>query len=107
MEWVGIAVAIVAIMIGICNSKKLGQKLDRLFTKEGDTVKPPTQELEAHPVAMKTGVVTATISHPPVSKAAAQKRLDKDTKKVGYVRGEVYQLDDGGWGIAWGGKYPL
>jgi len=41
------------------------------------------------------------------SKAAAQKRLDEDTKRVGYVRGEVYQLEDGSWGIHWGGKYPL
>ena len=41
------------------------------------------------------------------SKAAAQKRLDEDTKRVGYVRGELYQLEDGSWGIHWGGKYPL
>ena len=41
------------------------------------------------------------------SKAAAQKRLDEDTERVGFVRGEVYQLKDGNWGIAWGGKYPL
>ena len=41
------------------------------------------------------------------TKAAAQKRLDEDTKRVGFVRGEVYQLEDGSWGIHWGGKYPL
>jgi tetrahydromethanopterin S-methyltransferase subunit G len=41
------------------------------------------------------------------SKIAAQKRLDEDTKRVGFVRGEVYQLEDGRWGIHWGGKYPL
>ena len=41
------------------------------------------------------------------SKEAAQKRLDEDAQRVGYVRGEVYQLEDGSWGIAWGGKYPL
>ena len=41
------------------------------------------------------------------SKEAAQKRLDEDTQRVGYVRGEVYQLEDGSWGVAWGGKYPL
>lgn len=41
------------------------------------------------------------------SQAAAQKRLDEDTRRVGYVRGEIYQLDDGSWGIHWGGKYPL
>ena len=41
------------------------------------------------------------------SKGAAQKRLDDDTKKVGYVRGELYQPKDGTWAISWGGKYPL
>jgi len=41
------------------------------------------------------------------SKIAAQKRLDEDTKKVGFVRGELYQTKDGSWAIAWGGKYPL
>ncbi len=41
------------------------------------------------------------------SRAAAQRRLDEDTKRVGYVRGEIYQLEDGNWGIHWGGEYPL
>jgi hypothetical protein len=41
------------------------------------------------------------------SKEAAQKRLDEDTKRVGYVRGEIYQVEEGKWAIHWGGKYPL
>ncbi len=41
------------------------------------------------------------------SKIAAQKRLDEDTKRVGVLRGEIYQLEDGSWAIHWGGKYPL
>jgi len=41
------------------------------------------------------------------SKIAAQKRLAHDTEGVGYVRGEIYQLEDGRWGVHWGGKYPL
>jgi hypothetical protein len=41
------------------------------------------------------------------SRIEAQKRLDEDTKTVGFVRGEVYQLEDGTWAIHWGGKYPL
>jgi uncharacterized protein YlaN (UPF0358 family) len=41
------------------------------------------------------------------SKEEAQKRLDADTEKVGYVRGELYKRDDGSWAIHWGGKYPL
>jgi len=41
------------------------------------------------------------------SKPAAQKRLDEDTQKVGYVRGELFENEDGSWSIHWGGKYPL
>jgi len=41
------------------------------------------------------------------SKEAAQKRLDDDTKRVGYMRGELFQNDDGTWSIHWGGKHPL
>lgn len=41
------------------------------------------------------------------SKSAARKRLDEDTKKVGYVRGEIYEVENGRWAIHWGGKYPL
>ena len=41
------------------------------------------------------------------SKEAAQKRLDEDYRKVGHVRGELFQNKDGSWSIHWGGKYPL
>jgi len=41
------------------------------------------------------------------SKENAQKRLDEDRQRVGYVRGEVYQLPDRKWAIRWGGNYPL
>jgi len=41
------------------------------------------------------------------SKEAAQKRLDEDTRRVGHVRGELFQNEDGNWAIHWGGKYPL
>jgi len=41
------------------------------------------------------------------SKEAVQKRLDEDTKNVGYQRGEIFKTSDGGWAIHWGGKYPL
>ena len=41
------------------------------------------------------------------SKEAAQKRLDEDYRRVGYVRGELFQNNDGSWSIHWGGKYPL
>lgn len=40
-------------------------------------------------------------------KEAAQKRLDDDTKRVGYVRGELYEAQKGKWAIHWGGKYTI
>jgi hypothetical protein len=41
------------------------------------------------------------------SKQKAQQRLDEDTARMGHQRGELYQLKNGSWGIAWGGRYPL
>lgn len=41
------------------------------------------------------------------SKIATQRRPDEDTKRVGYVRGEIYQVEKGKWAIHWGGKYQL
>jgi len=35
------------------------------------------------------------------SRKRAQERLDEDTKRVGYKRGELFQLPNGGWAIAW------
>jgi len=35
------------------------------------------------------------------SKESAQRRLEEDAKKVGYVRGELYQLPNKSWAIHW------
>lgn len=35
------------------------------------------------------------------SKQKARKRLEEDTKRVGYERGKLFQLDNGKWAIAW------
>jgi len=63
-------------------------------------VKPP-------PAAVVVEAMPPEVTVEKKSKAAAQKRLDEDRQRVGYVRGEIYQLEDGSWGIHWGGKYPL
>jgi hypothetical protein len=68
---------------------------------EGDIVELEGKEL--HP--LPTGVLEKPDSE--TSRKLAQRRLDEDTKKVGYQRGELYQLPDGRWAIHWGGKYPL
>jgi hypothetical protein len=65
------------------------------------TIRPPIATAYAD-VATRVEVTT-----PELSRAKAQARLDADTKKVGYVRGELFQKEDGSWGIHWGGKYPL
>ena len=61
---------------------------------KGDTLTPPGQ------AAVKDLLEEQ-------SKEAAQKRLDDDTRRVGYVRGELFQNEDGTWSIHWGGKRPL
>ena len=60
----------------------------------GDTLTPPGQV-----------AVRALLQEQ--SKEAAQKRLDEDTRRVGYVRGELSENEDGTWSIHWGGKHPL
>lgn len=54
-----------------------------------------------------SGILIAKERASEQSKEAAQKRLDEDTKRVGYVRGEIYETEGGSWAINWGGKYPL
>lgn len=101
------------------NTKYAEQEIRELFLLSGqDSFEPliatATKDVlakltvvTAPSVAVRTGVGTGTVSRLRMSKADAQKRLDEDTKRVGYVRGEIYKLKDGSWGIHWGGKYPL
>ena len=113
--------------------KKLLKVLD-YFEPQFDTVESPkVQTLTPKPVEAKTGVGKARVEVgepkdvtikvplataeleglPPhveikgQTKEEAQKRLDEDTRNAGHLRGELYELKDGGWGIHWGGKYPL
>lgn len=65
---------------------------------KGDTLTPYGQQVAAE---------TEREAQIERSKVEAQKRLDEDTERVGYVRGELKKNDDGTWSIAWGGKYPL
>ena len=75
--------------------KRLDKNIARLPTLLKNDVLTPSGQLLAKEMLSER------------SKDASQKRLDEDTQRVGYVRGEIYQLQDGGWGIHWGGKYPL
>jgi hypothetical protein len=75
--------------------KQLRQDVAKLPTMLKNDVLSPSGQL-----AVETQVTNE-------SKESAQNRLDEDYKKVGYVRGELYQLPDGSWGIHWGGQHPL
>ena len=75
--------------------ERLDKNIARLPLMLKDDILTPSGQLIAKEIASEQ------------SKIAAQKRLDEDTKRVGYVRGEIYQVKNGSWAIAWGGKYPL
>lgn len=90
------------------------ENLRDVVVKRQDTIKQPSGDVVVTPLPaelrLKTYPPEVKIEKKRVekeSKEAAQKRLDEDTRKVGFVRGEIYQLEDGSWGIHWGGKYPL
>jgi len=75
--------------------ERLDKNIARLPLMLKDDILTPSGQLIAKEIASEQ------------SKIAAQKRLDEDTKRVGYDRGEIYQVKNGSWAIAWGGKYPL
>lgn len=113
---ISVGLGFIALSVAAKSDKRhteLLQRLDRnllkvldKFEPELDTIEPaPVQTITPKPVEVKTGVGKVKVVKG--TKAEAQKRLDNDTKRVGYVRGEIYQLQDGSWGIHWGGKYSL
>ncbi len=72
------------------------------FPLEDKTVKsfklqplPPTEKVPA------TKVQRLSDEQIEESKQKALKRLEEDTKRVGYKRGKLYQLENGKWGISW------
>jgi glucan phosphoethanolaminetransferase (alkaline phosphatase superfamily) len=75
--------------------ERMDGNLKKLPYVLADKVTPPTQQLV---------LLDETKAY---NKEAAQKRLDDDTKQVGYVRGELYEVERGKWAIHWGGKHPL
>ncbi len=83
---------------------------DKIIKLEPTSSKPSPQILQAKgiPSAEAFGNATISTEKPKLSeedieksKQEAQQRLDEDTKKVGYKRGELYLRDDKSYGIAW------
>jgi hypothetical protein len=103
--WLGlfsVGVGFIAIGMMAKSDKRYTELLERL---DKSVARLPT--LFKNDVLTPSGQQLAEETRGRQSKEAAQRRLDEDTKRVGYVRGEIFQLKDGSWAIAWGGKYPL
>jgi hypothetical protein len=101
----GVALGLLAVGLG---SRAIGMTIraDRRYTDLAETLDTKLANL---PEMMRGDYLTAfeveTVAAQ--SKELTQKRLDEDTERVGYARGELHQTDDGRWAIHWGGKHPL
>lgn len=108
-ETIGLMLGLFSVGLGFM-AVDMSTKSDSKYTtlleqlKQG-VINLPT--LFKNDVLSPSGQLAVEMQVPNESKESAQNRLDDDTKKVGYVRGELYQLPDGSWGIHWGGRYPL
>ncbi len=119
-----VGLGLIAIGISVKSDIRYTEILSRMdvnLTRVLEFYKPSEDELEFPPDLSKSVVIRpppatayadvaaprVEVTTPESSKAKAQARLDADTKKVGYVRGELFKKEDGIWGIRWGGKYPL
>lgn len=83
---------------------------DELTIQSPEVSKPIPQVIE--PKAIPS---TSTIGKPTIivdklklsseeiekSRLRAQQRIDEDTKRVGFQRGKLRQLEDGSYGVAW------
>jgi hypothetical protein len=117
-----VGLGLIAINMAAKSDKKYTELLNRMdmniinlleyYDREHDKIERPIGNiiLKPQPATLELKTVPPEVKiqkSEKTSKEETQKRLDKDTKRVGYVRGEIYQLEDGSWGIHWGGKYPL
>ena len=103
--WLGlfsVGLGFIAIGMAARSDKRHTQLLERL---DKNLARLPT--MFNNDILTPSGQLLAKKMLNEQSKEAAQKRLDDDIKKVGYVRGEIFQLEDGSWAVHWGGKYPL
>lgn len=95
----------------IMNIKKLGWK--DLIIEFGDKANVPVYfpeenkirivavETELFPTKAEVKITRLSDEEIEQSKQKAQKRLKEDTKRVGYQRGKLFQLDNGKWAISW------
>lgn len=95
-----VGLGLVAIDMSAKSDKRQTELLERLdrnvarlpLVLKGDILTPPGQIIAKEMLSEQ-------------SKPATQKRLDEDTQKVGYVRGKLFQNEDGSWSIHW--EQPL
>ena len=99
---VSVGLGLIAMSMAQKSDKRHMELLERL---DNSTTRLPV--LAKGDILTPSGQLLAKEALGEQSKITAQKRLDEDTKRVGFVRGELYQLEDGSWAVHWGGKYPL
>jgi len=60
-------------------------------------------ELQEPPTTKAAKIKVSRLSEDEIkqSEQRARERLEEDTKRVGYKRGRLFQLDNGKWAIAW------
>ena len=118
---VSVGLGVIAIHLSIKIGKIHAKSLTRLYESFiayriewlTDKFTPPTQEQKKEILERLERLKEERLEIPKEerpeedSKSAAQRRVDEDKKRVGYVRGEIYEIEDGKWGVNWGGKYPL
>ena len=120
--WLGlfsVGLGLIAIGMAAKSDKRYTEILNKIntnvvevlgnFEREQDIIEQPIGNVivKPPPAALVVEAFPPEVIVEKKSKEAAQKRLDEDTLRVGFVRGEIYQLENGSWGIHWGGKYPL
>jgi hypothetical protein len=97
-----VGLGIIAISISVKSDQRYTTVLERI---DENITRLPT--LLKGDILTPSGQLAAREVLTEQSKENAQKRLDEDRERVGYLRGEVFQLPDGTWAIRWGGNYPL
>jgi hypothetical protein len=108
---IGAILGIISVGLGFI-AIGMAAKLDRdVANLPGNIAKDDTLTLTVEQVLRKVLTKQVELQHADVgfrftitdeqSKANAQARLDEDTKKAGHIRGELFQLPNGGWAIHW------
>lgn len=82
-------------------SKFTWDKATIVFDTAKDRFAPLSKPMMPGLAAAASVVTKLTQEQMDKSKLEAQLRLDEDTVNIGYQRGQLFQHEDGSWGIQW------